>query len=87
MHLVVLSIRELAVINGTLYIGGSFRNVVGSQADNILQWDGESWRIMKQGPTGMVLSIESFGNKIYLGGEFNKAGGNVAENISIWTEM
>jgi hypothetical protein len=42
---------------------------------------------MNQGPTGTVLSIESFGNRIYLGGDFNNAGGNNAENISIWTEI
>lgn len=80
-------IRELAVINGNLYIGGSFRNVVGIQANNILQWNGDSWGIMKQGLTGTVLSIESFENKIYLGGDFFNAGGNNAENITIWTEM
>jgi hypothetical protein len=79
------SISELTAINGILYIGGSFRNVVASQANNILQWDGESWGIMSEGTSGTVLSIELFGNKIYLGGEFNNAGGNNAENISIWS--
>jgi hypothetical protein len=80
-------IRELVVINGILYIGGTFRNVVGSQANNVLQWNGESWRIMKEGTSGSILSIESFGNEIYLGGEFDAAGGNDAENIAIWSEL
>jgi hypothetical protein len=79
-------IRELAVIDGILYIGGTFRNVVGSRANNVLQWNGESWRIMKEGTSGSVLSIESFGSEIYLGGEFDSAGGNDAENIAIWSE-
>ena len=79
------NIRELVVSNGILYIGGSFRNVVGSQANNVLQWDGERWGILSQGTSGTVLSIESFDNKIYLGGDFDNAGGNNAENISIWT--
>ena len=79
-------ISELAVINGKLYIGGSFRNVVGSQANNILQWDGESWGIMSEGISGTVLSIELFDDKIFIGGDFDGAGGADAENISIWME-
>ena len=81
------SISELTVINGILYIGGSFRNVAGSQVNNILQWDGEQWGVMSEGISGSVLSIELFGNKIYIGGDFNAAGGNSAQNISIWTGM
>jgi hypothetical protein len=79
-------INELAVINNNLYIGGSFINVVGSEANNILQWNGESWGIMSEGISGSVLSIELFNNEIYIGGDFNSAGGKNAENISIWTE-
>ena len=79
-------IRELAVVDGILYIGGSFKNVVGSQANNILQWDGQRWGIMSEGIVGKVNSIESFNNKMYIGGDFNNAGGLVADNISIWTK-
>jgi hypothetical protein len=79
-------IYELVVINDILYIGGSFRNVVGSQANNILQWNGESWGILSEGTSGLILSAILFNNKIYFGGEFDSAGGNIAENISIWTE-
>lgn len=79
-------IYELVVLNDILYIGGSFRNVVGSQANNILQWNGESWGILSEGTSGLILSAIGFNNKIYFGGEFDSAGGNNAENISIWTE-
>ncbi|MCK5280450.1 MAG: hypothetical protein KAK04_17970, partial [Cyclobacteriaceae bacterium] len=80
------SISELTAINDKLYIGGSFRNVVGSQANNILQWDGDNWGIMSEGVTGDVLAIEFYNNKIYVGGDFLSAGGATAENISIWSE-
>jgi hypothetical protein len=80
-------ISELTVINNILYIGGNFRNVVGSQANNILQWNGESWGIMSEGTSGSVLTITQYNNKIYIGGDFNGAGGEDAENISIWTEL
>ncbi len=79
-------IRELAVVNGILYIGGAFRNVVASQANNILQWDGQRWGIMSEGISGNVNSIESFNNKMYIGGDFDAAGGSNSENISIWTK-
>lgn len=78
-------IDELAVINDILYIGGEFRNVVGSQAGNLLQWDGEKWGIMSAGVSGFVLSIEQYNNQIYIGGEFDVAGGQASENISIWS--
>lgn len=78
-------IDELTVVNDILYIGGSFRNVVASQAGNILQWDGEQWGIMSTGINGHILSVESFNGQIFIGGEFGMAGGTNAENISIWT--
>ena len=80
------TINELVVVNGILYIGGSFSNAVGSQTNNILQWDGDNWGIMSQGISGTVLSIVLYNNMIYIGGDFDSAGGNTAENISIWTE-
>jgi hypothetical protein len=78
-------IHELSVVNGLLYIGGSFRNVVASQTNSILQWDGDTWGIMSEGVTGTVLSIILYNNIIYIGGDFDFAGGNPAENISIWS--
>jgi len=80
------TINELVVVNEILYIGGSFSNAVGSQTNNILQWDGDNWGIMSQGISGTVLSIVLYNNMIYIGGDFDSAGGNTAENISIWTD-
>lgn len=79
-------INELKAINGILYIGGDFKNVVGSQANNILQWDGARWGIMGEGISGQVNSIELFNGKIYIGGDFTSAGGQDADDISIWTK-
>lgn len=78
-------ISELTTIDDVLYIGGNFENVVGSQANNIIQWDGTQWGIMQDGVSGRVFSIEKFGTQIYVGGEFTQAGGIFAENISIWS--
>jgi hypothetical protein len=78
------SIRELKVINNILYIGGEFKSVAAGQANNILQWDGDSWGVLSEGISGTVLTIELFKDKIYVGGDFLMAGGQVAENISIW---
>ena len=78
------TISELNVVDDILYIGGNFTNVVGSQANSILQWDGSQWGILQNGINGTVLSVEEFSNSIYIGGDFTSAGGNMAENISIW---
>ena len=79
-------IYELSVVNNILYIGGEFTNVVGTRANNILQWDGENWGILSEGISGTVLSIESFNGNTWIGGDFLEAGGQTAENISIWNE-
>jgi trimeric autotransporter adhesin len=79
-------IVELSVVNDILYIGGRFQKVVGSQANNILQWDGDQWGILDEGISGSVNSIISFNGKIYIGGDFQEAGGADADNISIWNE-
>lgn len=80
------TIYELSVIDGILYIGGSFRNVVASEANNIIQWDGQSWGVLGTGTSGTVLSIEPFKGKLFIGGDFDKAGGSAAENIAVWKE-
>jgi hypothetical protein len=72
-------IDELMVINGVLYVGGESRNVAGSQAGNLLQWDGEKWGVLSSGISGFVLWIEEYNGKVYIGCEFGSAGGEVAE--------
>ena len=47
-------IIELSVINDILYIGGRFQKVVGSQANNILQWNGSHWGTLEEGISGSV---------------------------------
>jgi hypothetical protein len=79
-------IRELMVANNILYVSGKFKNVVASQANNIIQWDGEQWGIMSQGISGNVNAIETYNGKLYIGGDFKEAGGNDADNLSIWTK-
>jgi hypothetical protein len=79
-------IKTLSTFQNGLYIGGSFDPVVGSQASNLLKWDGQEWAIMAQGTDGVVLSIQPFENQLYIGGEFEQAGGQAAENISTWNE-
>ncbi len=79
-------IVELSVIDDILYIGGRFHQVVGSNVNNILQWNGEQWGIMEEGISGSVNSIIGYKGKIYVGGDFDEAGGADAENISVWNE-
>ena len=77
-------IKTLSVFNNSLYIGGSFNPVVGTQASNLLKWDGQEWGIMAEGTDGVALSIQPYKNQLYIGGEFEQAGSQAAENISIW---
>jgi hypothetical protein len=79
-------IKTLSTFQNGLYIGGSFNPVVGTQASNLLKWDGQEWAIMAEGIDGVTLSIQPFQNQLYIGGEFEQAGGQSAENISIWNE-
>jgi hypothetical protein len=79
------TIKELTEINGILYIGGSFENVVGSHVNNFLQWDGETWGVPGSGISGSVLSMVRYEDNVYIGGDFEGAGGMSAENIVIWT--
>ncbi|MDN5202109.1 hypothetical protein QQ008_12065 [Fulvivirgaceae bacterium BMA10] len=77
-------INALATFKDALYIGGSFNQVVGTQASSILRWDGQLWGIMTEGIDGTVLSIQPFQDRLYVGGEFDRAGNQVAEHITIW---
>jgi hypothetical protein len=53
-------VRALTVLNGELYVGGTFETAGGLPASNIARWDGESWSPLGGGMDGMVLALKSF---------------------------
>lgn len=78
------SIDELVAIDDLLFVAGSFQNVLGTQINNIVQFDGQKWGKLQQGINGNVFSMIQYEDQIFIGGEFDQAGGEAAEHIAIW---
>lgn len=82
-------INVLRVIDGELYVGGSFTEVDGLTVNGITKWDGVAWSAIGQGFDGSVSDIRRFndgaGCSIYAVGSFETlADGTPARHIARW---
>ncbi len=77
----------------TLYAGGRFLTIGGSNANNIASWDGSSWSALGSGLQrtsgfAQVIHMTSWddgnGTALYAAGTFNRAGGVPVSNVAKW---
>lgn len=79
------NIYEIAVHQGTLYIGGSFENAGNDpDADFVARWNGLDWENIGVSPNGDVYSIFSTGDELYIGGDFNDLNQNPSMDGIAW---
>ncbi len=82
------TVLALAYDAGVFYVGGTFTDVGGVAANNIAQWDGNSWATVgsgaNNGVNGTVLAIAVINGEIYVGGSFTQAGEVSVSNIAKW---
>jgi hypothetical protein len=79
-------VNALAVSGGTLYAGGNF-TTAGSDtnANDIAQWNGNSWSALGAGMNGDVYALAVSGSTLYAGGNFTTAGSDTnANDIAQW---
>ena len=77
-------VDALAVSDGTLYAGGFFETADDYPANNIAQWDGNSWSPLGSGMDGVPYALAVSGGTLYAGGVFDTADGVPAANIAQW---
>lgn len=78
------NVYALAVCGSNLYAGGSFTEVGGLSANNIAQWNGNSWSALGSGINGRVSALAVSGSDLYVGGAFDMAGNVPAANVAKW---
>jgi hypothetical protein len=83
-------VNALAADNaGNVYAGGSFTTAGTASADDIAQWNGNTWSALGSGTGGgasplvTALAVDIAGN-LYAGGSFAVIGGVSANNIARW---
>jgi hypothetical protein len=82
---------SLAVLDGVLYVGGSFTSAGGISASNIARWDPAAnsgqgaWSAVGSGVNSTVQALAVHGGRIYAGGSFTTAGGAAASRVACWT--
>ncbi|MGO8696666.1 MAG: beta strand repeat-containing protein [Limisphaerales bacterium] len=81
-------VSALAAAGSTLYAGGSFSTAGGVAANDIAQWNGNSWSVLGSGIGGGsfhgVAALAVSGSTLYAGGAFTMAGGVAVNNIAQW---
>ncbi len=84
------SINAMIVYNNELYVGGSFTQAGGIDANNIARWNGTSWNSVGSGSTNGVSMYKSvyalgvYNGELYVGGDFTEAGGISVNYIARW---
>jgi len=81
-------VDALTVFQNKVMAGGRFLLAGSTVANNIAQWDGNSWTSVGtgsgNGTDGRVYSLAVHNNKLIVGGVFTTAGGIPASNIAQW---
>lgn len=79
------AINTVAVAaDGSIYVGGLFWGMGGSDASNIARWDGRRWHSLGSGVDGEVFQIAIDGDDVYAVGRFAMAGAVNANQIARW---
>ncbi|MFH1700542.1 MAG: dockerin type I repeat-containing protein [Candidatus Zixiibacteriota bacterium] len=83
----VYNIKDLAVYNNRLIVGGDFTFYIGyERTENIAAWNGSSWSRLGSGLYGrFVWALTVFGNRLIAGGLFTEAGSKGTSNIASWS--
>jgi hypothetical protein len=69
---------------GTLYVGGTFKNVGGVAAQNVAAWDGEKWHDLG-GTDGLVIDLAPHPDGGFVAvGNFERAGGVQVNGVARW---
>jgi len=80
-------VRALAMLEGTLYIGGLFDSYMGTQLNNIarLADNGTSWLPLGFGVNGRVNDFLVWETDLWLSGRFTRAGNQPAAGLTVWS--
>lgn len=78
-------VHALAVLNGTLYAGGSFNTASAALATRVARWNGSNWNGAATsigGSSTWVATLAVHEGDVYAGGFFTSLGGTPASNIA-----
>ncbi|MCX6050326.1 MAG: hypothetical protein NT075_34960 [Chloroflexi bacterium] len=88
-------INTLVIADGKLFIGGNFVRIDQVPANNVAEWDGNTWSALDRGmgkldfeekftPEGEVKTLALDGATLYAGGDFVLAGEATANGVAAW---
>lgn len=78
------SVFAITISGSNVYVGGRFRTIGPTAANNVAVWNGTSWNALGSGTNGLVSAIAISGSNVYVGGQFTSAGGVSVNNIALW---
>jgi trimeric autotransporter adhesin len=81
-------VQTLAVLNGTVFVGGFGFTASGLNSSCIAQWDGTTWKPVGEGlqedVSALVNVMTVNAGELYVGGSFTSAGNLKVNNICKW---
>jgi len=67
------TVRAVLPLDGTVYMGGDFTSVGGSQSSNVVAWDGARAAPLANGVDGVVYALAALEGRLVVGGAFTRA--------------
>lgn len=92
----VVPLSAVAVVDGQVYVGGTFRSINGVTAAGVAVWNGTQWAALAGGVIDTkddkadVRALLAVGNQVFVGGLFDQAvnpqgvADIAASNIAVW---
>ena len=78
------AVHALALYQGDLVAGGSFRSAGGVVAGSLARWSGTRWTAMGEPFDGTVHALVVCDGRLIAGGEFRNVGATQAPHVAAW---
>lgn len=77
-------VSDIAIADGTVYVGGTFGQAGSEEARNVAVFDGTSWSSLGEGIEGNVNALRVHEGNLVAGGQFGRAGTQSVSNLALW---
>ncbi|MBX3733279.1 MAG: hypothetical protein KF791_11870 [Verrucomicrobiae bacterium] len=79
------AVQAFTVMDGALYMAGTFDRAGEAEATNIARWDGVTWSALGNGlRSGVINDLTGYDGKLFVGGGLFLSGNELIPHLAVW---